>query len=222
MTTPTDNKLAEALRKIACFDDESANERLRRTGGDSYALFDEPGSVQIAREALREHYAKVNPLGGPATMFETIASRLRAGEEYHEVLHDYGIVDTKVQAISQDREDAIQDALGLPRLKPAPVTANGLSDTLLPLLGNIVVNAGLDTPGGDEAVEAMRAAILRSEHDTAGAFAKLRADNERLRAWLLRIDGGDNPCFDQAQLRRWAYEAVTLGHAIAAAEEKGE
>jgi hypothetical protein len=88
------------------------------------------------QEALREHeavkaraeeYAKHNPLGGPATMFETIARRLRAGEEYHEVMHDYGIVDTKVQAISQDREDAVQDALGLPRLKHPPVTANGLS-----------------------------------------------------------------------------------------------
>lgn len=42
---------------------------------------------------------------------------------------------------------------------------------------------------------------------------KARAEKEvaRLRAWLLRIDGGDHPCTDEAKLRQWAYEAVTLG-----------
>ena len=42
--------LVNALRKIAAFGDTGANEHLARTG--SYALFDEPGAVQIAREAL--------------------------------------------------------------------------------------------------------------------------------------------------------------------------
>lgn len=41
-----------ALRKIACFDDVAANERLAKTG--SYGSFDEPNSVRIARDALKE------------------------------------------------------------------------------------------------------------------------------------------------------------------------
>lgn len=41
-----------ALTKIASFDDSGANYRLRNTG--SYSLFDEPGAVQKAREALIE------------------------------------------------------------------------------------------------------------------------------------------------------------------------
>lgn len=43
--------LVEALERIACYDDERAESRLRITG--SYGSFDEPGSVEIAREALR-------------------------------------------------------------------------------------------------------------------------------------------------------------------------
>lgn len=42
--------LTIALTRIAAFDDTGANERLARDG--SYASFDEPSSVQIAREAL--------------------------------------------------------------------------------------------------------------------------------------------------------------------------
>lgn len=47
------SKLAEyetALNQIACWDDKSASESLERTR--SYSSFDEPGSVQIAREAI--------------------------------------------------------------------------------------------------------------------------------------------------------------------------
>lgn len=43
-------KYKTALEKIAAYDDTGANARLKATG--SYALFDEPGSVQTAREAL--------------------------------------------------------------------------------------------------------------------------------------------------------------------------
>lgn len=45
--------LVEALEKIACFDDETAtaNEWLEKTG--SYASFDEPGSVAVARAAIQ-------------------------------------------------------------------------------------------------------------------------------------------------------------------------
>jgi len=38
-----------------------------------------------------EKYAKDNPLGGPAKMFEAIASRIRAGEDYYAVLDDYDL-----------------------------------------------------------------------------------------------------------------------------------
>ena len=36
-------------------------------------------------------YEAANPLGGPARMFDAIAERIRAGEEYHSVLADYGV-----------------------------------------------------------------------------------------------------------------------------------
>ena len=41
---------------------------------------------------LRKHagYLKPNPLGGPAKVFDTIANRIRAGEDRHAVLDDYG------------------------------------------------------------------------------------------------------------------------------------
>lgn len=36
-------------------------------------------------------YEAKNPLGGPAKMFDAIAGRLRAGEEFYSVMNDYGI-----------------------------------------------------------------------------------------------------------------------------------
>lgn len=47
--------LAEALNRIACYDDTGANARLTATG--SYGSFDEPASVQIARDAIGKAYA---------------------------------------------------------------------------------------------------------------------------------------------------------------------
>lgn len=46
----------------------------------------------LARE-LRAiaRYHRVNPLGGPASMLETAAARIRVGEPYHDVLADYGL-----------------------------------------------------------------------------------------------------------------------------------
>lgn len=46
------NILRGALIKIAAFDDGMANDALGARG--SYALFDEPGSVAIARDALTQ------------------------------------------------------------------------------------------------------------------------------------------------------------------------
>ena len=42
--------MREALKKIAAYDDEGGNHMLKSRG--SYASFDEPGSVEIARRAL--------------------------------------------------------------------------------------------------------------------------------------------------------------------------
>jgi len=44
--------------------------------------------------------------------------------------------------------------------------------------------------------------------------ARLEAEVDRLRDWLIRIEGGDLPCEDAEQLRRWAYEAVTLRQSV--------
>lgn len=43
-------RLREALKKIAAYDDHLAQKHLEETG--SYGAFDEPGSVGMAREAL--------------------------------------------------------------------------------------------------------------------------------------------------------------------------
>lgn len=47
----------------------------------------------------------------------------------------------------------------------------------------------------------------------------LQEELARLRGVLQRIDGGDSPCTDEAKLREWAYEALTLGRG---AEELSE
>lgn len=51
-------------------------------------------------------YRKANPLGGPATMFRTIAGRLEAGEDYYAVLEDYGLVHSEsapsVRAVTEE------------------------------------------------------------------------------------------------------------------------
>jgi len=47
---PEVERLREALTEIAAFNNTGANEHLRRFG--TYAMFDEPGSVKIARAAL--------------------------------------------------------------------------------------------------------------------------------------------------------------------------
>lgn len=44
-------------------------------------------------EIRRMTYAERNPLGGPATRFEAVASRLRAGDDYAETLKDFWLAD---------------------------------------------------------------------------------------------------------------------------------
>jgi len=42
-------------------------------------------------KAAKKRYESANPLGGPARMFESIAGRIRSGEDYYTVLADYGV-----------------------------------------------------------------------------------------------------------------------------------
>lgn len=48
-------------------------------------------AVLEAELAAAKKYAVKNPLGGPATMFDTIAARIRAGEPVARVLDDYDL-----------------------------------------------------------------------------------------------------------------------------------
>lgn len=38
----------------------------------------------------------------------------------------------------------------------------------------------------------------------------LAKEVDRLRGWLVKIEGGDNPCENADLLRDWAYRAITL------------
>jgi len=58
----------------------------------------------------RKAYEAANPLGGPARMFEAIASRIRAGEDYHEVLRDYDLQHISRATASNERAVALKCA----------------------------------------------------------------------------------------------------------------
>jgi hypothetical protein len=45
-------------------------------------------------------------------------------------------------------------------------------------------------------------------------IAGLEREVERLAGWLRKIDGGDDPCTDEARLRQWAYEALVLNREV--------
>ena len=63
--------------------------------GQMFAATQAADLLRFARlilSAQAESYTAANPLGGPATMFEAIASRLRAGEDCQAVMEDYGVV----------------------------------------------------------------------------------------------------------------------------------
>ena len=69
-------------------------------------------------------------------------------------------------------------------------------------------------------LERLRAAVdemprligeLSVERDAVAAkCGELRDDRDRLLGVLQRIEGGDAPCQDEALLRQWAYDAITL------------
>ena len=48
-------------------------------------------------------YAAANPLGGPARVFEAMASRIRAGEDYYSVLDDFGFqpIDDSAEVLAE-------------------------------------------------------------------------------------------------------------------------
>lgn len=60
----------------------------------------------------------------------------------------------------------------------------------------------------------IEACSMHRQIDTA------RVEAERLHAWLKKIEGGDDPCTDESQLRQWAYEAVTLGATLEVSDER--
>lgn len=65
--------------------------------------------------------------------------------------------------------------------------------------------------------------ILRGLNDAHAKaldeLAAARREVERLTEWLIHIGGGDAPCDNAEQLRRWAYEAITLGRNVDEASE---
>lgn len=62
MTKELPRWVVERLKMIASLDDKMANHHLETTG--SYACFDEPGSVRVAREILIEAGALTRPQCG--------------------------------------------------------------------------------------------------------------------------------------------------------------
>lgn len=66
---------------------------------------------------------------------------------------------------------------------------------------------------------AIRADVARQAMGERDAEVdRLGAEIDRLAAWLRCIEGGEDPCRDEARLRQWAYEAVTLGRPVPGSE----
>jgi len=84
-----ETKIEAALRAFVKAEEEWRAQK----GGMPKGTFDDPLSdaLKQAKAALkaRDEYARRNPLGGPAKVFEAMAARIRAGEEYYSVLDDY-------------------------------------------------------------------------------------------------------------------------------------
>ena len=54
----------------------------------------------------------------------------------------------------------------------------------------------------------------RKLNRTLGELLAAQLEAKRLKAWLAKIEGGDNPSKDESELREWAYEALVLGHEV--------
>jgi len=85
---------------------------------------------------------------------------------------------------------------------------------MAPAMARTLVQLHKDRDQLQDTIEELDRAYERERRHSA----RLEATVDRLRDWLLRIEGGDHPCEDAHQLRRWAYEAVALHRSV---EEDG-
>ena len=75
-----------------CFDVRyvmATQKRIAENGGTLHYIATLLHDVREARKKILR-YRERNPLGGPAKVFDAMASRIRAGENYYAVLDDYG------------------------------------------------------------------------------------------------------------------------------------
>lgn len=77
---------------------------------------------------------------------------------------------------------------------------------MAPAMARTLVQLHKDRDQLQDTIEELDRAYERERKHSA----HLEAEVDRLRDWLIRIEGGDHPCEDAEQLRRWAYEAATL------------
>lgn len=77
------NLIASHLRDFAEFMPEGKRADFNATIDDLLAV------AEVAH--VDPEYARLNPLGGPAKVFDAMAARIRAGEPYDAVLADYGL-----------------------------------------------------------------------------------------------------------------------------------
>jgi hypothetical protein len=77
-------------------------------GVRSWLEQDESDYLQPPDEKRAAH-AEANPLGGPARMFDAIAERIRAGEDYYAVLDDYGLQHKGADAKDAERYRWLRD-----------------------------------------------------------------------------------------------------------------
>lgn len=84
-------------------------------------LLDQPGDTATydscmfraltAADALRQRlarpaqYQRDNPLGGPAKVFDAMADAIRAGDDYHQVLRQFGYAEASLQVDRQLRRE---------------------------------------------------------------------------------------------------------------------
>lgn len=57
-------------------------------------------AYDLMREALAKQYAEKNSLGGPAKVFDAMANAIRAGDDYHAVLRQYGYAEAQKQPVA--------------------------------------------------------------------------------------------------------------------------
>lgn len=68
-----------------------SDEYLARMASSRDPILREIASELIERRAKERAYQAGNPLGGPARLFDAIADRIRAGDEFYSVLADFGL-----------------------------------------------------------------------------------------------------------------------------------